>query len=166
MLFRQAKQNDLENIMKIIHQAQDSLKSQNIDQWQNNYPNNDVIKKDINSNQSYVLEQDNTIVATAMLSFEPEPTYAKIEGAWLTNNGYAVIHRIAVDSTKTKNGFAKTMLSNLENLCHAKNIKSIKIDTHPDNKNMKGFLEKSGFKYCGVIYLLDGNKRIAFEKQI
>ena len=31
---------------------------------------------------------------------------------------------------------------------------------------MQRLLEKSGFKYCGIIYLEDGNERIAFEKII
>ena len=46
-----------------------------------------------------------------------------------------------------------------------KGIKNIKIDTHEDNLIMQKLLEKNSFKYCGVIYLLDGSKRIAFEKE-
>ena len=38
------------------------------------------------------------------------------------------------------------------------------MDTHEDNISMQRLLEKNNFKYCGIIYLEDGNKRIAFEK--
>ena len=31
---------------------------------------------------------------------------------------------------------------------------------------MQNLLKKNGFSYCGVIYLEDGGKRIAFEKII
>ena len=41
---------------------------------------------------------------------------------------------------------------------------SIRIDTHEDNKPMRRFLEKCGFKFCGIIYLEDGSKRLAYEK--
>ncbi len=166
MIFRKTLKDDINSIMNIIILAQNSLKEQNIDQWQNGYPNIDSILSDVGLNQSYLLEDEKDIVATAMLSFDKEPTYDNINGEWLTNSAYAVIHRLAVDSTKTRNGYAKTILSHLEQLCLQNNVHSIKIDTHEDNKNMQLFLEKNNFQYCGEIFLLDGSKRIAFEKLI
>ena len=48
----------------------------------------------------------------------------------------------------------------------SKGIKNIRVDTHKDNKSMQGLLLKNNYKYCGVIYLEDGSKRIAFEKEV
>ncbi len=45
MEFRKAIESDIESIMKIIKQAQNYLREQGIDQWQNNYPNKWAIKK-------------------------------------------------------------------------------------------------------------------------
>ena len=33
-------------------------------------------------------------------------------------------------------------------------------------ENTIEFFEKNGFKYCGIIYLEDGDKRVAFEKTL
>ena len=41
------KKKDLEGIIDIIKDAQELLAGQNIDQWQNGYPNEKVILKDI-----------------------------------------------------------------------------------------------------------------------
>ena len=79
---------------------------------------------------------------------------------------YAVIHRIAVSEKIKGKGTAAKIIKLIEEKCKEKNIKSIKIDTHKDNISMQRLLEKSGFKYCGIIYLEDGNERIAFEKII
>ena len=38
-----ATKKDLTSIMAIIGDAQEYLKDQNIDQWQNDYPNTDII---------------------------------------------------------------------------------------------------------------------------
>ena len=38
------------------------------------------------------------------------------------------------------------------------------IDTHEDNQSMQKLLAKNQFSYCGIIYLSDGSKRLAFEK--
>ena len=41
----------------------------------------------------------------------------------------------------------------------------IRIDTHEANVIMRKGLEKHGYQYCGIIYLLDGNERMAFQKR-
>lgn len=165
MNFRKSIKSDVNNIMHIIKQAQDYFKENKIDQWQNNYPNNETIENDINKNESYILEEDGVLFATAAISFNEERTYDVIyDGNWLSNDKYAVVHRIAVSSNYKGRGVSGELFKDLEKICKDNNVSSIKIDTHKDNKSMQRFLEKSGFKYCGVILLSDESERIAFEK--
>ena len=70
MEFRKSNKSDVSQIMNIIKQAQAYFKKQNIDQWQNNYPNEEVINKDIENEDSYVMINDNNIVATTVISFD------------------------------------------------------------------------------------------------
>ena len=75
--------SNIQNILKIINDAKVYLKSQEIDQWQNGYPNQTQIEKDIAKNESYVLINDvNEVIATSMFSIRPEPTYKVIDGNW------------------------------------------------------------------------------------
>ncbi|WP_291648212.1 GNAT family N-acetyltransferase [Clostridium sp.] len=167
MKLRNATEKDLIDIMKIINEAKSFLKNNKVDQWQNGYPNEEVILKDIRNNISYVLEDNYEIIGTSSLSFDVEETYNTIyEGEWISNGKYAVIHRIAVSNNSNRKGIGTEIIKRLEEICISKKIKNIKIDTHEDNLTMKKLLEKNRFKYCGVIYLLDGNKRIAFEKEL
>ena len=152
--------------MKIINEAKAFLKNNKVDQWQNGYPNEEVILKDIRNNISYVLEDTGEIIGTTSLSFDVEETYNNIyEGKWISNGKYAVIHRIAVSNNINRKGIGTEIIKKSEEICLSKGIKNIKIDTHEDNLIMQKLLEKNSFKYCGVIYLLDGSKRIAFEKE-
>ena len=41
---------------------------------------------------------------------------------------------------------------------------NIKIDTHENNIPMKKCLLRNGFEYCGIIYLANGESRIAYQK--
>ncbi|WP_373599174.1 GNAT family N-acetyltransferase [Paraclostridium bifermentans] len=164
MEFRKTIKSDVNNVMKIIKQAQDYFKSQGVDQWQNGYPNEETIENDIKNDESYVLEKDGEIVATTMLTFNGEPTYTSIQGKWLSNDKYATIHRVAVDNTHKGKGLSSQIIKYVEKNCLDKGIHSIKVDTHEDNTSMQRLLEKNDFKYCGVIYLEDDSKRIAFEK--
>jgi RimJ/RimL family protein N-acetyltransferase len=167
MEFRKAVEEDIKDIMNIITQAQAYFKEMGINQWQNNYPNVEVISNDIANKNSYVFIKDNRIVATAMISFDGEKTYDSIyQGKWISNEEYAVIHRIAVDNSYKGLGISSEIIENVEQLCLNKGVYSIKIDTHDENISMQRLLEKNKFQYCGIIYLKDGSKRIAFEKTL
>lgn len=165
MIFRKAIESDIIHIMKIIKQAQDYFKENGIDQWQNNYPNTDTINIDIKNEYAYVLEDNGQIVGTVALSFEGEKTYDIIyDGQWLSNDEYAVIHRMAVDNSYKGKGISALIIKYIEDICISKGVHSIKIDTHDKNLSMQRVIEKNNFKYCGIIYVDDKSRRIAFEK--
>lgn len=167
MEFRKAVITDISDIMKIIRQAQAYFKEAGINQWQNNYPNVETISNDIDNNNSYILLKDSNIVATAAVSFDGEKTYDLIyDGEWISNNEYAVIHRIAVANNYKGLGLSSEIIKNVEKLCLNKGVDSIKVDTHEENLSMQSLLKKNKFQYCGIIYLEDGSKRIAFEKTL
>lgn len=167
MEFRKSNEADISNIMNIIKQAQAYFKGHGIDQWQNNYPNDETISNDIANDNSYVLLKDNKIVATVVVSFDGEKTYDSIyEGKWISSDEFAVIHRIAVDNTYKGLGLSSQIIKSVEKLCLSKSVCSIKIDTHEKNISMQKLLKKNNFEYCGIIYLEDGDKRIAFEKML
>ena len=167
MIFRKSTEKDLKKIIEIINGAKELLKENKIDQWQNGYPNEEVILEDIEKGYSYVLEDKGIILGTTALSFDGEDTYEKIyEGQWLSNGSYGVIHRIAVDRNVKIKGIGTAIIKQSEEICLGKGIKNIKIDTHENNITMQKLLEKNKFKYCGIIYLEGNVKRIAFEKVI
>lgn len=165
MVFQKATLADLPSIMKIITQAQEYLRVSGIDQWQNGYPSEDVIRKDIEQGNSYVLTRDGVVLATAVLEFGGDPNYAKIyDGAWSSAREYGAIHRIAVMSDQKGRGLANRMLSSFANLCLQRGVHSLRVDTHRDNRSMQQMLLKNGFEYCGIIFLADGSPRVAFER--
>lgn len=164
-----AKKKDLEKIMGIIKDAQELLANQNIDQWQNGYPNTAIVLKDIQNNQSYVVKSERgDVTATAMFSTENEPTYSKIKGNWIRPGQikYGVIHRMAVAKNFRGKGIAKFIFNACEQMLLNMQIPSMRIDTHKDNFGMQKLLKTMGYSYCGVIYLENGDKRLAFEKLI
>lgn len=165
MKFRKAIESDINSIMNIIKQGQDYFKEHGINQWQDNYPNFEIVRNDIANKNGFVLLKDENIVGTVAVSFEGEKTYNSIyNGKWLSNSEYAVIHRIAVDSNYKGLGLSSLIMKNIEEICLNKGVHSIKVDTHKDNLSMQKMLQKNGFKYCGIIYLEDKSERIAFEK--
>lgn len=161
---RHSMQVDIPVIMEIISLAQKYFSKQGIDQWQNGYPNTGVISNDVSNRNSYVLLQDEQILATAVIIFDPDPNYTHIDGRWITENPYAVIHRIAVRPECKGRNMAGWIIEKVEQMCTEKGFTSIRIDTHQENRSMQQVALKSGFLYCGIIKVADGSPRLAYEK--
>lgn len=170
MKIRLSTFDDIPQIETIINDAKAYLASQNIDQWQNGYPNAAQVENDIKKGESFVVvNEDNTIMATSMFTLRKEPTYKKIiDGNWLISEDeiYGVIHRMAIKKEFRKLGLATFLFDEFHQQLKDKNIQSLKIDTHENNLGMQSLIKKLGYTYCGIIYTSYNAKRLAFEKKI
>lgn len=175
MSLRKAEDQDVFAIMEIINQAKEKLAKAGIDQWQDGYPNKDVIRRDIELEQAYVWDvRDkvetpsslNGIIAYVTLSFWPDPDYRVIKnGAWLTSgDAYAVAHRLAVAADFRGEGYAGQVLRRVSDLAKEEGMISLRMDTHQANKSMQRTLENMGFSACGLIYVRETEPRLAYEK--
>ena len=96
-------------------------------------------------------------VAYFALLPSPEPTYDYIDGAWLTDEPYGVIHRIA--SYPDVHGVFSAIID-----FAAARYPHLRIDTHRDNRIMQHVIAAAGFTCCGIIWLTDGTERLAYER--
>ena len=161
--FRKATPSEIPQIWTIIQQAIVRRKNDGSQQWQDGYPNEDVIKQDITKGIGYVLTDDNTIIGYAAILFNEEPAYELIKGTWLTNEEFVVVHRVAISDNYIGKGLAQKIFLFTEDLAIENKIFSIKVDTNFDNIPMLKILEKLGYSYCGEVYFR-GDARKAFEK--
>jgi ribosomal protein S18 acetylase RimI-like enzyme len=169
MKIRLSSFDDIPNIMTIIQDAKLYLASQNIDQWQNGYPNAEQVENDVKNDESYVVVNDQSqVMATSMFTLRKEPTYKVIQGNWMIdeNKQYGVIHRMAIKKEFRKLGLATFMFQEFHQQLKTQNIQSLKIDTHEENIGMQSLIKKLGYEYCGIIYTNYNAKRWAFEKVI
>lgn len=161
--FRKAKITELPEIWNIIQDAIQRRKEDGSNQWQDGYPNPDVLKNDIHKEAGFVLTENNVVIGYCAILINDEPEYDNIEGKWLTNDDFVVFHRVAIATTHLGKGFAKVMFNCIEDYALSKNIYSIKADTNFDNLAMISIFEKLGYIYCGEVYFR-GSPRKAYEK--
>ena len=159
MKIRKTTEADLPCIGEIYERAKLFMKeSGNPNQWNSGEPNIDTAREDMERGVGYVAEENGEIVAVFMFSLDGEPTYARIyDGEWLSDAPYGVIHRIAV--AEQGRGIIGYCID--ECFTHCQNLR---IDTHRDNLPMQRALQKRGFQYCGIIYLENGDERLAYQK--
>ena len=166
-IIREARPTDMAEIMKVMDAAKKIMRqSGNMHQWGEGYPSEAVITADMERNGGFVIEDDDgehqssgKIVGYFAFLPSPEPTYAKIyEGKWINDTQpYHVVHRIASYPN------APGIFSSIMEFCFSHDT-NIRIDTHSDNIIMQHNILKHGFTYCGIIYLLSGDERLAYQK--
>ena len=157
---RKTAVEDLDEVEKIfIHARKQMAVNGNPTQWGNDRPSMELVKKDIAEGNSYVVLNDGRITATFAYIIGIEPTYLDIDGAWLNEEPYGTIHRIAsLNEVKGIFDFVIDYVSGFH--------MDIRIDTHRDNRIMLHLIEKNGFERCGIIIVDDGTERIAFQKRV
>lgn len=160
-MIRKATYDDLSVLMDVFRKARGIMRSSgNMNQWNDGYPSENIVRKDIDNGNCYVLCDDGEVVATMAFIPGPDPTYAEIyDGGWLSDAPYHVIHRIAV--AEPGHNAAKALLD-----WGFGRVKSIRIDTHKDNVIMHHVLSKYGFTHCGMILLANGDPREAYQKDL
>lgn len=159
-IIRHAIAADLKRIMEVLAAAKQVMRrAGNANQWINGYPDEAAILCDMERGGAMVVEDDGTVVAYFAFLPSPEPTYAAIyEGAWLDDTlPYHVVHRMG-GVPEVKGIFDSAM-----DYCFSIDP-NIRVDTHRDNKIMQHLIEKYGFTYCGIIYLANGDERLAYQK--
>ena len=158
MEIRRTQENDLEKVMYIYKESREFMvKNGNPGQWGNDFPKKELVESDIKKD-GYVVVDNSGIIGVFVLS-DREETYDAINGNWLNDEPYGVIHRIAAAGTRT--GAGQFILDWSLN-----KVGNIRIDTHEDNVPMLKLLKKNGYKYCGKVSYKNRGERLAFQKII
>lgn len=168
MEFILAKTEHLDKMCEITNQAKAQLKSLDLDQWQKGYPSRDVWENDIATEAAWLAIENEIILGVFAFQTTPDPSYAEIDGTWLTDTPYASMHRVCVADHSKGKGVAGQMFAFGSQMAREMGFDSMRIDTHPGNHPMQRALSKAGFLPCGTIILKggceDGDARISFEK--
>jgi len=165
---RPAEMRDLNDIITLIAHARAAIARLGIDQWQDGYPEPEVLCADIESGIGYVFEVDGKIAGYMVPLADPEPIYNQLQHEWLQNDApYLTVHRMAIDDGFRGTGLSMEMFAFAEGLARKKDLVSVRADTHTGNLAMRGLLAKCGYSYCGdVRYPVTAGDpiRVAYEK--
>ena len=173
---RPMKEQDLPQLFELYAHARKYMaKTGNPYQWPESYPSREILLKDM-ANGGYVIldespddnqyeEHSNssnrgnpTIVGAFILEEDAhEPAYDTIDGKWLNDEPYAVIHRCA--TLYNQKGIGQFFMD----WCFEK-CSNIRVDTHKDNLPMIKFLKKNNFTYCGIVRYEGVWERLAYQR--
>ena len=163
IIFRPARKQDESAIWEILRGAIERRRKDGSEQWQDGYPNPETVQSDISKNYGFVLTVDDKVAVYVALIVNNEPAYEHIDGNWLSEGDFLVMHRVAVSEEFLGKGLVRRLFAETEHYCRQKGVPSIKVDTNFDNAAMLALLHKTGYQYCGEVTMRGGSRK-AFEK--
>lgn len=160
-----AEKENIDAIVKIMDEAKRYFKQHDIPQWQNanGYPNAKDVECDIDKGGAWIIQDEMQVIGYSFICVYQDPNYAYIEGKWLNDAPYVVIHRTCVENTYKGKNIASHFIEKAKEICKENNVHNIRVDTHEKNISMQHLLEKNGFKKVGIIYVEDGSPRYAYQ---
>ena len=166
MIIRKAEISDLENIMLMYKSCVSGMIENGIDQWDESYPNTEVIMEDLIAQTYFVAIEHEIIIAGINIDQNQDDTYLALD--WTDKeNQFLVVHRLAVKVEFWNDGIGKSLMIFTENLVIEKGLNSIRLDTYSGNPKAMEFYRRLGYSELGTIDLKPNkDKYHCFEKII
>ena len=168
---RPAVESDIGDIMLIVRQARNYLKKHRVDQWQGEYPTQDIFAADIANGECYAVTYGERLAGFFCLTEAPESGYDKItDGKWHGEGKYCTLHRMAIEARFRGTGLSDMLVDFADETAKAKDAECVRTDTHRKNKAMQKLFKRKGFAYRGNVLVSSepghDPARQAFEKKI
>lgn len=148
---RKATVKDIPAIMDLFAAIVQYMKAVNINQWDEEYPNLEIVTNDIANQHLYALMVKEQLAGVMTLNKIQEPQYQTIN--WLTKEANnLVIHRLAIHPKFHRQGLAKQLLAFSEQVATEKDCISIRLDAYSKNKGANQLYLTHDYQYVGDIF--------------
>ena len=146
-----AEINDINDIMKMIHDCANDLIGKNIFQWNEKYPSRDIFLSDIEKKNLFILKKNSVIIGCIALSNEKDIEYTDVK--WLTKDDKNLyLHRLAVDPKFQKKGIGKLLMDFAEDYARNNKFISVRLDTFSKNERNNRFYKSRKYTKLDDVY--------------
>jgi ribosomal protein S18 acetylase RimI-like enzyme len=151
MSLRLASLNEIGNIMELIKNCIKDMESQDIFQWDEDYPGTDIFEKDIQSRSLYIMEDNEICLGIISINEEQSPQYQSL--VWSDEAGKVlVIHRLAVNFQYQQRGIGRQLMDFAENYALKNEYTSIRLDAYSGNPRALKLYQSRGYQKVGQLY--------------
>lgn len=150
---KKAENVHFKEVLTLLKDCGQDLRSKGILQWDENYPDEKVVLKDLENGNLFVALSDDKIVGTIVLNEHQDAEYQQLN--WLTDNSSKnlVVHRLAVLPSCQGKGIAQKLMDFSEDFAKTEGYDSIRLDTLSINLRNVSFYLKRGYLKIGQVFL-------------
>ena len=163
MRIRPACPGELETLHGIVQDATRHMDEQGILQWDEVYPNKDILSKDVDRSELYVIEVEGQVAGIVVLNEEQSPEYEAVQ--WMYPGRALVIHRLTIHPARQGKGMATRLMDFAEETAVIKGYHCIRLDAFTRNPAAFRLYEKRGYRRAGIVHFRKG-EFFCYEKAI
>ena len=153
--FRRAGTDDLDALVALYGAAAQDMREKGIDQWDEYYPDREILSEDVESGDMTLGLLDGEPVCAYVVNREYDPEYEL--GAWdHTEGDFCVLHRLCVNPAMQGRGLARQAMAHMEKNALDKGFDSVRLDVFSQNLHAQRLYEKLGYKRTGEVRFRKG----------
>lgn len=146
--FQSAALSDLAEVIVLFESAVENMNKNNILQWDEVYPNEEILWEDIEKGQMSVGKSGSRIVSVYVLSGEYDNEYNHADWRY-PEASFVVLHRLCVHPDFQNQGIARKTMEQIEKQVRASGIETIRLDAFSDNPYALRLYEGLGYHKTG-----------------
>ncbi|WP_246553035.1 GNAT family N-acetyltransferase [Paenibacillus tritici] len=148
---RRARSGEIGEIMNLISKCVQVMQAGGSDQWNESYPNREVISEDIHKGTLFVCLDREAIAGILVLDENQAEQYKSIE--WTQAQGpHLIMHRLAVHPEFQGKGIARQLIAFAEEFARSGGYTSIRLDTYAKNHRVLKLYPSLGYSLRGEIH--------------
>jgi GNAT superfamily N-acetyltransferase len=145
----QAHIGDLQEITRIYQAAIQDMVAKNILQWDELYPEENILRADIVSGQMSVGRINGEIISCFSLNQIADPEY--LTARWqYTGDDYVVLHRLCVKTAWQHRGLGARTMAAIERYVRELGAKSLRLDAFAQNPLALKMYQNLGYTQVGA----------------
>lgn len=148
---RKAMSNEIGEIMELTAKCVQVMQAGGSDQWDDSYPNREIISSDIEQGTLYVCIDNDAIAGILVLDENQSELYHNIQ--WVQEQGpHLIMHRLAVHPEVQGKGIARKLIAFAEEHATISGYTSIRLDTYTKNTRALAIYPNLGYERRGEIF--------------
>lgn len=148
---RKAQINEVGEIMELVAKCVQVMQAGGSDQWDDSYPNKEIISADIENGTLYAYVDNGAIAGILVLDENQSELYRDIQ--WAQEQGpHLIMHRLAVHPEVQGKGIARKLIAFAEEHARVSGYTSIRMDTYTKNTRALAIYPNLGYERRGEIF--------------
>lgn len=150
LIFTSAQPHQLEEIFVMYTKAIQEMNANKIYQWDERYPDKEILAEDISKQEMTVVLQGTEMVAAYVLNQECDEEYKN--GKWKDSDAkYYIIHRLCVNPKFQNQGIARRVMLHIEKELKQQGIECIRLDAFTENPYALKLYRSLGYEITGYV---------------
>lgn len=150
MLIQPAELADAPSVMEILALCREEMRVHGIDQWDETYPNLQIVEDDARSRSLFVIREDGRCVGSVCLNDLQPAEYCSVP--WRCTGGRAlVVHRLCVLPERQRRGVGRRLMEFAEDCARERGFACIRLEVYIGAPRAVALYEHLGYQRVGQV---------------